>query len=73
MTDREERSADDLSATVPEAEEGYSRQEDEPGGADVPGVDVGRPDAFPAEDDDPTGGQTPIKRAGPLTEDDPNA
>ncbi|WP_067481929.1 hypothetical protein [Actinomadura hibisca] len=73
MTDREERSADDLSATVPAAEEEYSRQEDEPGGTDVPGVDVGQQDAFPAEDDDPAEGKARVKRAGPLTEDDPNA
>jgi hypothetical protein len=32
-------------------EEGMARQEDEAGGTGVPGVDVGRPDALPPDDE----------------------
>ncbi len=45
---RDEARIDDV-PVVP-GEEGMSRQEDEPGGTDVPGVDVGQADATPAED-----------------------
>jgi hypothetical protein len=36
---------------VPPEEEGMSRQEDEPSGTGVPGVDVGHPDALPPDDE----------------------
>jgi hypothetical protein len=37
--------------TVTPDEEGYARQEDEATGTGVPGVDVGRPDALPPDED----------------------
>lgn len=40
----------DARGRTPE-EEGMARQEDEPGGTGVPGVDVGRPDALPPDDE----------------------
>jgi len=48
---------DDQTQSVPgepvvPGEEGMRRQEDEAGGAEVPGVDVGAPDALPPDDPD---------------------
>ena len=47
---RTDQSTDAPPGTVLPEEEGMRRQEDEAGGAEVPGVDVGAPDALPPDE-----------------------
>jgi hypothetical protein len=51
MTDDQQAQSTPGEPVLP-GEEGMRRQEDEASGAEVPGVDVGTPDALPPDDPD---------------------